>query len=270
MKLFNSQFSNIFSEGEMRRNILSLLRYLAFLVAVILVYASIFHMIMAREGQTHSWVTGIYWTLVTMTTLGFGDVTFTTDIGRLFSLIVLASGVVLLLVVLPFTFIRFFYVPWLEAQVRLTAPRRIPSSVRGHVIISRNDEIAAGLIERLRPDGIPYYVIEPDPAAAAQMLGHGISVITADIDNRATYEGLQAGQARLVLANREDTTNTNITLTVREVTADVPIVAFVENEESIDILELSGSTHVLPLEAAPRRVPGQSHQRWTRRGGRHW
>ena len=50
MKLFNSQFSNIFSEGEMRRNILSLLRYLAFLVAVILVYASIFHMIMAREG----------------------------------------------------------------------------------------------------------------------------------------------------------------------------------------------------------------------------
>ena len=248
MKPFNSQFSSIFGGGEMRRNILGLLCFLGFLVVVILVYASIFHMIMAGEGQTHSWITSIYWTLVTMTTLGFGDVTFTSDIGRLFSLVVLASGVVLLLVVLPFTFIRFFYAPWLEAQVRLTAPRRIPASVRGHVIISRNDEIAAGLIERLRPDGIPYYVIEPDPAAAAQMIAHGISVITADIDNRATYEGLQAEQARLVLANREDTTNTNITLTVREVTADVPVVAFVENEESIDILELSGCTHVLPLK----------------------
>ena len=47
-----------------------------------------------------------------MTTLGFGDVTFTTDVGRLFSIVVLLSGVVLLLVVLPFLFIRLFYARW--------------------------------------------------------------------------------------------------------------------------------------------------------------
>ncbi len=249
MKLFSSQFSYIFSEGEMRRNIFALLRYLAFLFAIILIYSLIFQLIMVGvEGQSHSWITGIYWTLVTMTTLGFGDITFTTDIGRLFSVFVLVSGLVLLLVVLPFTFIRFFYAPWLEAQVRLRAPRRLPPSVREHVIISRHDEIAAGLIERLRTEAIPYCVIEPDPAVAAQMFSQGISVITGDIDNRSTYEGVHVQQARLVLANREDTTNTNLTLTVREVTRDVPIVAFVEDQDSIDILELSGATHVLALK----------------------
>ena len=249
MSLLNNQLSSIFSEDEMRRNILALLRYLAFLLAIILTYTAIFQLIMVGvEEQSHSWITGTYWTLVTMTTLGFGDVTFTSDVGRLFSVFVLVSGVVLLLVVLPFTFIRFFYAPWLEAQVRLRAPRRIRPPVREHVIISRHDEIAAGLIERLRPEGIPYYAIEPDPTVAAQMVGHGISVITGDIDNRATYEGVHIQQARLMLANREDTTNTNITLTVREVAADVPIVAFVEDEDSIDILELSGATHVLALK----------------------
>ena len=249
MKLLGSQLSSIFSEGEMRRDISALLRYLAFLFAIILAYALIFQLIMVGvEEQSHSWIAGIYWTLVTMTTLGVGDITFTSDIGRLFSVFVLASGVVLLLVVLPFTFIRFFYAPWLEAQVRLRAPRQLPPSVRDHVIISRHDEIAAGLIERLRPEAIPYYVIEPDPAVAAQMLGHGIPVITGDIDNRATYEGVHVTQAQLVLANREDTTNTNITLTVREVSTEVPIVAFVEDEDSIDILELSGATHVLALK----------------------
>ena len=249
MKFPTSELASSFRNGEMRRDILAFLRYAAFLVAVIFFYAALFQVIMVQvEGQSHSWITAVYWTLVTMSTLGFGDVTFASDVGRLFSLAVLVSGVVLLLVVLPFTFIRFFYAPWLEAQVRLRAPRRVPSSVRDHVIISRHDEIAAGLIERLRPDGIPYYIVEPDPAAAAHLLRQGISVITGELDSRTTYEGLQVQQARLLLVNREDTTNTNITLTVREASRDVPIVGIVEHEDSTDILELSGCTHVLPLK----------------------
>ncbi len=249
MKFPSSELAYIFGKGEMRRDFLALLRYAAFLVAVIVLYAAFFQLIMVRvEGQSHSWITSIYWTLVTMTTLGFGDVVFDSDLGRLFSLVVLVSGVVLLLVVLPFTFIRFFYAPWLEAQIRLRAPRRVPASVRDHVIISCHDEIAAGLIERLRPSGIPYYVVEPDPAVAAQLVSEGISVVTGDIDNRTTYEVLQIQQARLLLANREDTTNANIALTVREVSSDVPIVGIVEHEDSADILELSGCTRVLPLK----------------------
>ena len=233
----------------MRRDLQVLLRYAALLVAVIALYAVLFQVIMLQvEGQSHSWITAVYWTLITMTTLGFGDVVFTSDVGRLFTIVVLGSGVVLLLVVLPFTFIRFFYAPWLEAQVLLRAPRRLPSSVRGHVIISRYDEIASVLIERLRPEGIPYYVVEPDPAAAAHLLNQGIAVVTGELDSRTTYEGLQVQQARLLLANQEDTTNTNITLTVREVSRDVPIVGVVEHEDSTDILELSGCTHVLPLK----------------------
>jgi Trk K+ transport system NAD-binding subunit len=52
----------------------------------------------------------------------------------------------------------------------------------------------------------------------------------------------------MVLANREDTVNTNITLTVREVAPEVPLVAVASAEASIDVLELSGATHVLPLK----------------------
>ena len=44
------------------------------------------------------------------------------------------------------------------------------------------------------------------------------------------------------------TVNTNITLTVREVSEEVEVTAIVEEEDSIDVLELSGATHVLPLK----------------------
>ena len=244
-----SDLADVFGGGELRQNILVLLRYIAFLGVVILLCAVLFQVIMVHwEGQSHSWITAIYWVVITMSTLGFGDVVFATDVGRLFSVFVLISGVVLMLVVLPFTFIRFFYAPWLEAQVRLRAPRRLPPSVRNHVIISRHDEIAAGISKQLRLRGIPYHVIEPDPEKAARLLLDGVSVVTGDLDNKATYAALQAQQARLLLANCGDTTNTNITLTVREICSDLPIVGIVEQVDSTDILELSGCTHVLPLK----------------------
>lgn len=73
--------------------------------------------------------------------------------GRAFSILVLLSGIVMLLIVLPFAFIRYLYAPWLEAQIRLRAPRAAPEHTRGHVIICRYDPIAPGLIEQLRLGG---------------------------------------------------------------------------------------------------------------------
>ena len=82
MKFLPSQLAYLFAERELRTNVGSLVRYLVFLAVLISLYAVLFHVIMERyELQSHSWITGFYWTLVVMTTLGFGDITFTTDIG---------------------------------------------------------------------------------------------------------------------------------------------------------------------------------------------
>ncbi|NIO07323.1 MAG: hypothetical protein GTO40_04725, partial [Deltaproteobacteria bacterium] len=249
MKFLPSDIAYFVNDPETRQNTWALTKYLVFLVCVIAVYSVLFHLIMLHaEGQTHSWLTGVYWTLTVMTTLGFGDITFHSDIGRAFSILVLLSGIVLLLIVLPFTFIRFFYAPWLEARVRQQAPRKAREDTSGHVIICTYDSVAPGLIDRLDVYGIPYYVIEPDPTVAAGMDRDGISVVTGEVDGRSTYQALKTSKARLVFANCADTINTNITLTVREVAPDVPMIAIIEAEDSTDILELSGCTQVLPLK----------------------
>lgn len=250
MKFLISQVTYLVTDREQRANLRALLQYLAFLLLLVTLYAILFHIIKGRvEGEEHSWITGFYWTLVVMTTLGFGDVTFTSDVGRFFSIIVLLSGVVFLLVMLPFLFIRLFYAPWLEARVRLRAPRQVPPDTSGHVIITEYDDIAIGLIERLRVEQIPYFVIEPDVTNAARLVGERIYVVRGDNDARDTYELMRAPAARLVLANCEDTVNTNITLTTREVAPDVRIAALAEEEDSVDILQLAGATTVLPLKS---------------------
>ena len=76
MKFIPSQLSEILDDGEVNTNLSALLRFVALLGLTILIFAALFHVIMEQEGQEHSWVTGLYWTLTTMSTLGFGDITF--------------------------------------------------------------------------------------------------------------------------------------------------------------------------------------------------
>jgi len=249
MKTISTHLSYFLKDREVKRNLRILLRYVAVLVAVIAVYTVVFHFIMLYvEGEEHSWITGLYWTLTVMSTLGFGDITFQSDIGRLFSVFVLLSGIVMLLIVLPFAFIRFFYAPWLESQIRNTAPRALPDDTEGHVVLTNFDTIARGVIRRLERDEIPYVVLEPDPHTAANLQVDGVRVVTGEVDDKETYEAVQTDQARFVLVNHDDQMNTNITLTVREVAPEVPIAAFIGDDDSQDILELSGATQVLPIK----------------------
>ncbi|MDE0033949.1 MAG: NAD-binding protein [Deltaproteobacteria bacterium] len=248
MKVLVSLLVSFMELPETRRNLGVLLKFLGVLLGMIAVYTVVFHVIMVSvEGKDHSWVTGFYWTLTVMSTLGFGDIVFDSDVGRIFSILVLVSGIVMLLILLPFTLIRSFYAPWLEAQIRGRAPRKVADDLAGHVVICGYDALATGLMERLALYDIPYCLIESDLAEAARKQREGLSVIAGDVDSRETYVNIRAAHARLIVANLTDEVNTNITITSRDVAPSAPIVATATAEDSIDVLELSGCTHVLPL-----------------------
>ena len=250
MKTIGSHLATLVAgKTRLRWQLAPFVKYVVLLVAIVLLYGWLFHAIMAREGQGHSWFTGIYWALTVMSTLGFGDITFESDLGRAFSSLVLLTGMVLLLIILPFLFIQVVYAPWLEqrSRSRIRSLQSVPEGLAGHVLICANDPIAPGLIRRLQLADVPVYVIEPDADLAMRMQDVGVPVFTGEIDSVETYRVAGAARARLVLANASDTVNSNIVLTVRELSDSVPVVALAEMEDSIDVLELSGATHVLPL-----------------------
>lgn len=250
MKTVGSHLASFLAgRNSIRRDLAPFVRFLALLAVVVLLYAWLFHIIMEQEGQTHSWFTGVYWTLTVMTTLGFGDITFHSDLGRMFSTFVLISGVFMLLIVMPFMFVRAVYEPWVERRnrLRLRSIRTIPAGVRDHVIVCANDPIALALVRRLELASISAWILEADEEIALRLREAGLPVVAGDVDDVDTYEAVHIEAARLVFANSTDPENTNIVLTVRERNATVPIVSLVESEDSIDILELAGASHVLPL-----------------------
>jgi voltage-gated potassium channel len=243
-----TQLTYLLKQPLHRENLGRLSRLLIILGAMILGYTIIFHLLMVYEGQDHSWISGLYWTLVTMSTLGFGDITFHSDLGRAFTIIVLVSGIFMLLIVVPFAFIRFFYAPWMEAQLKLRAPRTVSETMRDHVVICTHDAIASDLRERLLLAHIRHIVLECDPSAAAHMHADGVPVITGDPQDAATWRSVALERARAVIANLGDAANTNIVLTVRQLAPTIDVIALAEEQESVDLLELTGATHVLPVK----------------------
>ena len=156
-------------------------------IILVLTFSFLFHEIMAREGRSYSWPTGIYWTMTTMTTLGFGDITFTSDLGRLFSVLVLVSGSAFLLVVLPFAFIQFVFIPWINERERRRAPRALPQSTSGHLILTALGPIEQDLIDRADKTELPYVLVVEDVDEAGRLHDEGRNVIVGALDDPGTY-----------------------------------------------------------------------------------
>lgn len=244
MKFIPSQLVYFFQDRRAQRNLHSLIRFILLLTFFIVVYSLLFHVLMEMEGQHFSWITGFYWTLTVMSTLGFGDITFTSDIGKLFSLCVLMSGIVFLLVMLPFTFIQFFYAPFLEAQTKSRAARELPEETSGHLIIIGSDQVALSLASRVRQFNYVYCILVNEVNHALDLVDQGFNVVVGESDNSQTFQRLRADKAAMVVLLSDDMKNTNAAFTIREVAPDVPVVANADSEESVDILQLAGSSHV--------------------------
>ncbi len=259
MKAFPAVVASFLETRTSRTNLLALVKLLAVLFALVTIYSISFHYLMAHEGQEHTWMTGLYWTLTVMSTLGFGDITFHTDLGRGFSLIVLGTGVVFLLVLLPFTFIEFFYAPWMKAQAQGRAPRELPVGTKGHILLTQLGPITKYLIKLLTKHRHPYYIMAPTLGEALELHDQNLPVVVGEFNDPETYRRLRVNDAAMVVTTRSDVVNTNVTFTARETAPNIPIVATSMTESSRDALELAGATRVLRLElmmgqALSRRV----------------
>jgi voltage-gated potassium channel len=233
--------------AQRRRRLQTLGVLAAAFVLIVTMFSALFHTLMEFEGRSYSWPTSVYWVLTTMTTLGFGDITFESDAGRIFSVVVLLSGSTLLLVMLPFLFIQFVFMPWMAERERRRAPRSLPPATSGHLLLTAWGPVEAALVDHAEQTDDPYVLIVEDVAEAARLHDEGRTVMVGALDDPATYRNARVEQAAMVVATRNDQANTNIAFTVREIAPDVPIVATANSTASIDILEIAGATHVVQL-----------------------
>ncbi len=238
-----------FLRGRARQNLKVLTIYCVFLLGLILVYASLFRYLMFHlEGRDFSFIAGVYWTLTVMTTLGFGDITFHTDPGYIFAAIVTISGVIFLLIILPFGMVSLFLAPWIEQRLRYHPTYALPPETSGHVLIFGIAPVTRTLIRKLQARHIPFVVVSANYEEALRLEeDEGFKVVHGAPGDPKVLKGVRADQARYIIANLSTPENANLCLAARAL-CQTPIASLVDEPEHGDLLRLAGATQIIPLK----------------------
>jgi voltage-gated potassium channel len=220
------------------------------LATVLLVGIVGFHYI---EGWP--WFDGLYMTLITMTTIGYGEVHSLTPAGRVFNVFLIVAAVMAggFLVATGTQAMLEFELSSILGRRRM---EREIAKLKDHYIICGAGRVGRTVARELRARGIPLVLVEKDAPRAQWALDEGIPVL---IGTGATEEGLRKARIEtargLISAVTSDPDNLYIVLTASGMRPDLKIIARASEEEAIPKLLRAGAHQVLsPYHFIGKRI----------------
>ncbi|HET9445282.1 MAG TPA: potassium channel family protein [Steroidobacteraceae bacterium] len=189
----------------------------------------------------------VYFTMVSVTTVGYGDIVPVTRQARLVDA-VLVTPIRLFIWLI---FIGTAYQLVLQRLIEEFRMRRLQARLEEHIVLvgyGHSGRCAAAELVARGYDRGRILIVDLDQGRLEQAAEQGYVGILGDARREETLRAamLPSAHALLICTDRDDT-NVLITLTARHVSADVRIVARVEEAENDKLLRQSGaSSTVLP------------------------
>ena len=204
----------------------------------------------AHPGKPLSVVGSIYYATVTLSTIGYGDIVPVTTAARLVNTVVITPMRLAFLIILVGTTLQV-----LTRQTRANwRIARWRSKMADHTIVIGYGTKGRSAVRTLRESGTAaesIVVLDLLTEAAGDANAAGLVAVTGDGARREALARAEIGSARqVVIAVNRDDTAVLITLTARQLNPCITIVAAVREEESRDLLRLSGADQVVVSSAA--------------------
>ena len=232
----------------------SIVIYAATVVSLTIIYSLVFiHFAKIEHQPEHAnLITAIYWAISSMTTVGYGDVVLYSNEGKIFSILVQLSGVVMIFGLM----FPLVITPWLEKTIKVILPLQAPEGMAEHIIICGYNRLVETLIDELSDHGISFIIVEEDEHLIHELVEKEIPCIFGSASDEQVFENANIDSARIVIANRSDEENANIVLTAREFT-DVEVIAIVEDTSKAKYLKYAGASRVVSPKSLIGRFIGK-------------
>lgn len=201
------------------------------------------------------WFDGLYMTVITMTTVGYGEIRALSHEGRIFNIFLILSSVTAggLLVATATQALLEFELGSYMGRRRL---EKEIEKLKGHYIICGAGRVGRTVAREFRAHNIPCLIIELDAQRAEWAVKEGIPVLIGSGATEDTLKEARIEHARgLVAAVTSDADNLYIVLTASDMRPGMPIIARASEEEAIPKLKRAGATQVLsPYQFIGHRI----------------
>jgi voltage-gated potassium channel Kch len=229
---------------------------LAAAIVVFLVATVFFGIIFKKDA-----ITAAYFVTTTMTTTGYGDITPTTHLGEVATMILEVLGV-------AFSGISIAFVTTALTRAQFTALQGLRQiRTRSHVVVCGSGNVGTRVIEFLRMLGQPVVVIDPVPDAeiVEQSRVRAVELLTGDATRDGTLDLCNLPMARALIAlTSSDTANLEVALGARGRNPHLQVVMRVQDDAFAGsvgrqfeaIQTFSTSSLAAPAFAGLSRFPG--------------
>ena len=183
-----------------------------------------------------------YYTVITATTVGYGDVVATTQFARLFSLSVVFFSVASFAVALG-----TLLVPALEERFKSALGRMSESELEAledHIIVVGVGDLTRPVLSGLT--GHTVLVITADDHEIQHLQAQGHSVLNGTATDEEALKRARIDRSRAVIVATEDDGHDVLAiLTIRELNSDVRVVAAATNRENVRKMRRAGADTVI-------------------------
>ena len=197
------------------------------------------------ESKVNTMFDAIYWSIVTISTVGYGDVTPVTTEGKFVSLIVIVSGIAVLafatsIVVSAFT----------EKLDDIRDSKMIQDiqKIKRFYLICGYGSVAKQTASKLHRIGRKVVILDADPAKIAEARRHqqiALAMNPSSLDSFAQL-GVNPGQIRaVILLGDTDIENVYTALTIRAMNKQMRILSLLHDKKHRRKLETAGVNDVI-------------------------
>ncbi len=185
-----------------------------------------------------------YYTIVTASTVGYGDATPASQVARLFGMSVVVLGTASFAIALG-----ALLGPAIEARFTRVLGQMTDSDLEGlenHVLVLGYGDLTEPVLGELRGKDTPFVVVTPDSTKASELSDRGYMAIVADPSDDEPLKRARIGRARaVVVATSDDAQDALSILTARELRPDVRIVVAAAERENVQKLRRAGADTVI-------------------------
>ncbi len=210
------------------------------LVSLVLIGTLGYHWLEGWSG-----IDALFMTVITLTTIGFGETHPLDDQGRIFTMLLIGLGVVTI-TYMGSKFTQAILEGYFQRTFQIRQQNKIMESLNNHYIVCGFGRAGRQVISEFASEGVPFVVIDisPEQIEVAENLGYKAIQGDATLDQDLMRVGIERAIC-LVCTLPSDAENLYTVMSAKTLNPQIRAIARASNEEAIKKMRRGGADEVV-------------------------